>query len=118
MDINCGHLQVDNQFFRADAAARNAEEEEATGGFDYPVVLLAQTQHRWPPCGDPVKLVRFIRNNAMIRADVLLKRMTMRPYSLDVQLDPVFLFLEDHFAFAMFDYCSSFGVASGVDALG
>lgn len=112
----CGHLQIDNQLFRADAM-RSAEGEDESGGFDYPVVLLAQNQQHWPPTGDQVKLVECVRKNAMIRADVLLKRISARPYSLDVRLDPVFLFLEDHFAFAMFDYCSSFVVTSTVDAL-
>ena len=117
MDVMCGHLQIDNQLHRA-GAMRNAEEEEESAGFDYPVVLLAQNQHQWPPSGDQMKLIEYIRKNPMIRADVLLRRMSMRPYSLNVRLDPVFLFLEDHFAFAFFNYCNSFFVTCSVDALG
>ena len=114
--LRCGHLQVDNQLYWSQASAM--QQPESGNGFDFPVVLLAQNNPVWPikNGSGPLLLIKqldFIRRNALVVIDIgLAASALLHPFTFDIQLEPVFLFVEDHFMFAVVDYLNSFVISA------
>ena len=115
--VRCGHLQVDNQLYWAQSAAQASQQ---ANGFDFPVVLLAQSSPTWlAGSGSPskvtnqlIKQLDFIRENALLVLNLGLAASVLRPLTFDIQLNPVFLFVEDHFIFALVEYLNSFIIST------
>ena len=108
--LRLGHLQVDNQLYRVDSAQDESDDPPAIG-FDFPVVLLAQNPHKWKDVSVS-KLIGMLRQDSLMTVHLSLKEPGLHPSSLRVEMQPVFLFVEDHFAFASLNYLGSF-VTSG-----
>ena len=94
------------------------QQPESGNGFDFPVVLLAQNNPVWPikNGSGPLLLIKqldFIRRNALVVIDIgLAASALLHPLTFDIQLEPVFLFVEDHFMFAVVDYLNSFVISA------
>lgn len=94
-------------------AGDDQSEETASNGFDFPVVLLAQTPPEWPSTNSRVmpltRLLESVRQKALVTIDLGLSS-SGTPSSLELDVQPIFLFVEDHFLFALLNYFNSFNV--------
>lgn len=115
--VRCGHLQVDNQMFRRNNASPEGDQTDGmvANGFDFPVVLLAQHTPEWAATNKRkvplTQLLENVRGNAMVTVEVGLSS-GHTPSTLLIQLEPIFLFIEDHFLFALVDYFGMFSLQS------
>ena len=106
--LRCGHVQMDNQMYRPEVGVRSEDEESQ--GFDFPVVFLAQHSPHWPS-KSVTKLLDKLRQNAFVVLDLGLTA-SGRPSTLDFEVSPIFLFIEDRFIVAVMDYLSTFSFNS------
>lgn len=106
--LRCGHVQMDNQMYRPEAGSRSDDEENH--GFDFPVVFLAQNTPTWTN-KSLIKLLDRLRQNAFVVLSLGLTG-SGRPSTLDFQLDPIFLFIEDRFIVTLMDYINTFSFNS------
>lgn len=125
MNKNINFFQVDNQMYRRNntspEAGEDQSEETTSNGFDFPVVLLAQTPPEWPNANSRVvsltKLLESVRQKALVTIDLGLSS-SGTPSTLELDVQPIFLFVEDHFLFALLNYFNSFNVPTQTSGQG
>jgi vacuolar protein sorting-associated protein 13B len=107
----CGHVQMDNQLYQPQSNALEARSrDEEVQGFDFPVIFLAQNPPTWQQ-KSLAKLLDALRQSALVVLELGLTD-SGRPTSLDFQLDPIFLFIEDRFIVAAMDYLNTFSFST------